>query len=88
MTNTNARLEKHSVRIAGHASSVSLERIFWQLLKDIAKRRETPVSVLVGQIDRTRTGNLSSALRVFVLEEMEAGGNINTERNPACSELS
>ena len=61
---------KYSVAIDGHRTSVSLEPEFWQALKTIAAVRREPLRALVSEIDRTRQGNLSSALRVFVLEEM------------------
>ena len=61
---------KYSVAIDGHRTSVSLEPEFWQALKNIAAARRESLSALVSEVDRTRQGNLSSALRVFVLEEM------------------
>lgn len=63
-----SRLAKHSVRIAGHRTSVSVEDAFWEALKEIAAERGIPVDALVSEIDGRRTGNLSSAIRVFVLE--------------------
>ena len=65
-------IRKRSVLIAGHATSVSLEVTFWDALKDIAARRETSLNALVAEIDSERQGNLSSALRVFVLRELQA----------------
>jgi len=59
------------VLIAGHATSVSLEVEFWDALKDIATRRQTSLNALVAEIDGGRDGNLSSALRVFVLRELQ-----------------
>jgi predicted DNA-binding ribbon-helix-helix protein len=60
---------KRSVIIAGHKSSVSLEDAFWQVLKDVARMRSQTLSELVSSIDAQRSqGNLSSALRLFVLE--------------------
>ena len=64
----NARLRKRSVRIAGHLTSVSMEEVFWNALREIASKREISVNALVTEIDRTRDGNLSSALRVYVFE--------------------
>ncbi|MBO6521177.1 MAG: ribbon-helix-helix domain-containing protein [Rhodospirillales bacterium] len=64
-------IKKRSVSIAGHATSVSLEDAFWTRLNAIAKRRRTSLSQIVREIDETRTGNLSSALRVFVLENAQ-----------------
>jgi len=63
-----ASLIKHSVRIAGHATSVSLEPAFWEALCEIAARRRLSVNALLSQIDVERGGNLSSAIRLFVLE--------------------
>ena len=64
---------KRSVRIAGHATSVSLEPAFWQALCEIAARRGIPVNALLTQIDVERGGNLSSAIRLFVLESCRRG---------------
>ncbi len=63
------RIGKRSVVIAGHKTSVSLEAAFWQALKAAADRRGVTINQLVTEIDRTRTGNLSSAIRVFLLQE-------------------
>ena len=60
---------KRSISIAGHSTSVSLEEAFWEALRDIARQRGSSVQALVGEIDSRRAGqNLSSAIRVFVLE--------------------
>jgi predicted DNA-binding ribbon-helix-helix protein len=60
---------KRSVVVAGHKTSVSLEDAFWKGLKEIAGERDTTLSELVGTIDSEREyGNLSSALRLFVLD--------------------
>lgn len=66
-------IQKRSVTIAGHRTSVSLEAAFWGLLRGIAAARGQSISELVTEIDRERSGNLSSALRVFVLTEITAG---------------
>jgi predicted DNA-binding ribbon-helix-helix protein len=68
-----ASLVKHSVRIAGHATSVSLEAAFWQALCEIAARRRISVNALLSAIDAERGGNLSSAIRLFVLESCRRG---------------
>ncbi len=60
--------DKHSVILAGHKTSVSLEPEFWEGLKDIARARASTVNDVVAEIDRHRSGNLSSAIRVHVLE--------------------
>ena len=59
---------KRSIVIAGHKTSVSLEDAFWKGLKDIAGDRDITLSDLVAEIDlERREGNLSSAIRLFVL---------------------
>jgi predicted DNA-binding ribbon-helix-helix protein len=65
-------IAKRSIAIAGHATSITLEEEFWQALKDIAGERGVSVNALVEEIDRARSGNLSSAIRVFVLERYRA----------------
>ncbi len=60
---------KRSIVIAGHKTSVSLEDAFWKGLKDIANGRGLTLSDLVASIDTDRHhGNLSSAIRLFVLD--------------------
>jgi predicted DNA-binding ribbon-helix-helix protein len=62
---------KRSVLVAGHRSSISLEPEFWEALKRIAATRGVSANALVTEIDRARGArNLSSALRVFVLEAL------------------
>ncbi|MET0276873.1 MAG: ribbon-helix-helix domain-containing protein [Pseudorhodoplanes sp.] len=60
---------KRSIVIAGHKTSVSLEDAFWKGLKEIADLRNVTLSDLVASIDtQRRHGNLSSAIRLFVLD--------------------
>ena len=60
---------KRSVVIAGHKTSVSLEEPFWKALKEIAALRNTGLSNLVAAVDSEREhSNLSSAIRLFILE--------------------
>jgi predicted DNA-binding ribbon-helix-helix protein len=60
---------KRSIVIAGHKTSVSLEDAFWKALKEIARLRRVTLSELIGSIDSDRMqGNLSSAIRLFVLD--------------------
>jgi len=63
-------IRKRSMVIAGHATSVSLEPEFWELLRHLAVERGVALAALVAEIDGTRTGGLSSALRVFVLRQV------------------
>jgi predicted DNA-binding ribbon-helix-helix protein len=65
-------IQKRSVIIAGHRTSVSLEPEFWGALKDIAQHRGLSINELVTEIDKQRRGNLSSALRVYVLTFLQA----------------
>jgi predicted DNA-binding ribbon-helix-helix protein len=59
---------KRSVVVAGHKTSVSLEDAFWKSLKEIAACGDMSVSALLAAIDsQRRHGNLSSAIRLFVL---------------------
>ena len=68
-----SKVLKRSIVIAGHKTSVSLEGEFWSGLKDIAVARRMTLSELVGVIDAERQhGNLSSAIRLFVLEYYRA----------------
>lgn len=63
-------MRKHSLDIAGHRTSVSLEDAFWDALRDIAAAQGVALATLVARIDAARAGeNLSSAIRVFVLEQ-------------------
>jgi predicted DNA-binding ribbon-helix-helix protein len=77
-------LKKHSILIAGHRTSLSLEAAFWEQLKAIAGRRGVSLNKLIEEIDQARSrdakpANLSSAIRVFVLEQLL------TERTPSPS---
>jgi len=66
---------KRSIVIAGHRTSVSLEEPFWTGLKEIAHGRHMTLSTMVGDIDtRRRQGNLSSAIRLFVLDNVRTRG--------------
>jgi predicted DNA-binding ribbon-helix-helix protein len=69
----HARVVKHSLVIAGHRTSVSIEDAFWRRLRRIAAERALSVNALAALIDASRgDANLSSALRVFVLEAESA----------------
>jgi predicted DNA-binding ribbon-helix-helix protein len=63
---------KRSIIIGGHKTSVSLEDAFWSDLKVIAHTKQATLGELVERIDETRgQGNLSSAIRLFVLEHFQ-----------------
>lgn len=75
---------KRSVRIAGHATSVSLEPAFWDAVQELASYRRISVAALLAAIDAERGGNLASAVRVFVLDrcrrgELAAAGDDNPD---------
>lgn len=64
---------KRSIVIAGHKTSVSLEDEFWQGLKEIARDQKSTLSDLIGEVDTNRHyGNLSSTIRLFVLDHYRA----------------
>jgi len=66
-------MQKRSLTIAGHRTSIALEPEFWAAMEAIADRRGLRLTALIEDIDRSREGpNLSSALRVAVLREMQA----------------
>lgn len=65
----DGRIVKHSLSIAGHRTSISLEAAFWDALKAIARSRGQSLASLIAAIDAARgKANLSSAVRVFVLK--------------------
>ena len=65
---------KRSVVIDGHKTSISLEDAFWSSLKAIAQAEGATVAQTVTTIDETRKqGNLSSAVRLFVLDYVRNG---------------
>ena len=64
---------KRSIVVAGHKTSVSLEEAFWNGMKEISGLRNMTLSELVGEIDGKRQqGNLSSAIRLFVLDHFRS----------------
>ena len=63
-------MRKHSVVLAGHRTSVSIETPFWDALKDIAHARGISLTHLIAEIDEARHENLSSAIRVYVLMQI------------------
>ena len=74
---------KRSIVVGGHKTSVSLEEAFWNGMKEISGLRNMTLSQLVGEIDNNRQqGNLSSAIRLFVLDHFKslAAGAIGESR--------
>ena len=60
-------MAKRSIAISGHSTSLWIETEFWDALKDIARERGMTLNALVAEIDAGHSANLSSAIRVFVL---------------------
>lgn len=62
---------KRSVTISGHATSITLEQEFWDVLKDIAASRQLSVNALITEIDSLKKNeNLSSAIRIYILQTL------------------
>jgi predicted DNA-binding ribbon-helix-helix protein len=74
----NQAVQKRSVEIAGHRTSLTLEAAFWRALKRLAAQDRMSINKLVEHIDRNRQGNLSSAVRVYVLERLEAAADTSS----------
>ena len=67
----DAKLQKHSVTISGHRTSISLEKGVWRHLRAMAEQDGISINELVRQIDEARAGSLSGALRTYVLQKLE-----------------
>lgn len=65
--------KKHSVTVNGHRTSVTLEALFWESLKEIATAENTSVSSIIAAIDAKQPENLSSALRIYILNFYKSG---------------
>ncbi|TVS01357.1 MAG: aryl-sulfate sulfotransferase [Rhodobacteraceae bacterium] len=69
----SGRPVKHSLTLRGHRTSVSLEALFWQEFRRIARARNQPINALAAEIDAARGDvGLASAIRVFVLQDLLA----------------
>jgi predicted DNA-binding ribbon-helix-helix protein len=76
-------MEKRSLSIAGHRTSLALEPEFWRGLEAIAAGRHLPLAALIREIDETRDNpNLSSAIRTTVLTWYRDGTGMVSERSP------
>jgi predicted DNA-binding ribbon-helix-helix protein len=71
MSDNDETLKKHSVVIAGHQTSVTLENIFWDKLKSIAVSDDKSMKAIITEIDGNRKTNLSSAIRVYILKKID-----------------
>jgi len=70
MTDDLTRIRKRSVRLAGHQTSISIEDAFWDHFTRIAAENNVSLNGLITEIDAQRSGNLSSAIRVYVLNHL------------------
>lgn len=82
------RPRKRSFAIRGHRTSISLETPFWDALRDIAEHRGTSMAALVAEIDSKRgdANGLSTAVRLYVLEELRAQLHASRTRQAASVE--
>jgi predicted DNA-binding ribbon-helix-helix protein len=79
----NSTVKKRSIVIGSHKTSVSLEDSFWTCLKQIAHDRATTVAELIAVLDATRKGgNLSSTIRVFLLNHYRNNVAPNSQCEP------
>lgn len=77
-------MKKRSIIISGHPTSVSVEDEFWDIFCQIVKSKKISIAKQIEEIDKTRTGGLSSAIRIFVLEHMASNC---THFDEPCSKL-
>jgi predicted DNA-binding ribbon-helix-helix protein len=81
-SDVKSAVAKRSVVIGGHKTSVSLEEPFWAEVRAIAEAQRVTVSTLLRRIDHERQNtNLSSAIRVFVLQHVREQANAEISRN-------
>ena len=67
---------KHSITIAGHRTSISLDDTVWKALGELAQTKSRSIAALVSEIDRTRGAkSLSAAIRRYVLERVRGDRN-------------
>ena len=83
-----ARIRKHSVKLSGHSTSLSLEGVYWDALREVARELGLSMNRLIEQIDRERSGNLSSAVRVFLLHHYRARALASSAEAPGPVESS
>lgn len=65
-------LEKHSITLMGHKTSISIESEFWEELKLISKTQNKSINEIISSIDiKEHNGNLSSSIRVFIIQYLK-----------------
>ncbi|MCK0129612.1 ribbon-helix-helix domain-containing protein [Erythrobacter sp. F6033] len=65
---------KRSIEIAGHKTSISLEPLFWEMLRDVAQAENVPINAIVARVDAERIRaetppGLASAIRVWLVSQ-------------------
>ena len=70
MSVTRSGLQRRTLTVSGHRTSVALEPVFWVELSAIADSRGLSVAALISEIDAARLGSLASAIRVHVVEQL------------------
>ena len=73
MSLTRSGLERRTLTVSGHRTSVALEPAFWRELAALAASRNLAIAALVTEIDAARQGSLASAIRVYVVEALRKG---------------
>ena len=76
-------IRKRSIKIAGHSTSLSLEGVFWDALKEVAAGRGLSINALIEEIDRGRGTNLSSAVRIYLLKHFRAAAGAVSPPDPS-----
>ncbi|MBD5405452.1 ribbon-helix-helix domain-containing protein [bacterium] len=65
-------LEKHSITLMGHKTSISIEREFWEELQHIAKSQNKSINEIIASVDISKNNtNLSSSIRIFILQYLK-----------------
>ena len=72
MSVTPSGLQRRTLTVSGHRTSVALEPAFWEELSAIADTRGLTLAGLISEIDAARLGSLASAIRVHVVEQLRA----------------
>ncbi len=77
--NSDEELLRRSFRIAGHQTSLSMERAFWEEFRRMARADGRSMTDLIAEIDARRTAGLSRALRVYILKRLKSAGTPRDE---------
>lgn len=77
-------IRKYSVTIQGHRTSISLEPLFWQALRQAAQAEGKALARLVAEIDEARTTSLASAIRVWLFTRAARSTGLDGCQNDGC----